>query len=42
MIGAEITEIGPAKLFKETFPDRDVEFVIYEKNFTWLDYRYPG
>ncbi|KAL6228666.1 hypothetical protein BDW75DRAFT_250991 [Aspergillus navahoensis] len=46
MIGAGITGIGAVKLFKETFPDREVEFVIYEKNSdvtgTWLENRYPG
>ncbi|KAH7082312.1 hypothetical protein FB567DRAFT_562120 [Paraphoma chrysanthemicola] len=46
MIGAGITGIGAAKLFKETFPDRDAELVIYEKNSdvtgTWLESRYPG
>ncbi|KAF2846858.1 FAD/NAD(P)-binding domain-containing protein [Plenodomus tracheiphilus IPT5] len=46
MIGAGLSGIGAVKLFKDTFPDRDVDFVIYEKNSdvtgTWLENRYPG
>jgi cation diffusion facilitator CzcD-associated flavoprotein CzcO len=46
MVGAGISGIGAVKLFKETFPNRDVELVIYEKNAdvtgTWLENRYPG
>lgn len=46
MIGAGVTGIAAVKLFKEAFPDEDVEFIIYEKNHditgTWLENRYPG
>lgn len=46
MIGAGVTGIAAVKLFRDTFPDKDVEFVIYEKNHditgTWLENRYPG
>jgi len=46
MVGAGITGIAAVKLYKDTFPERDVEFVIYEKNHditgTWLENRYPG
>ncbi|EXJ84595.1 hypothetical protein A1O3_05265 [Capronia epimyces CBS 606.96] len=46
LIGAGITGIAAVKIYKETFPDRDVEMVIYEKNAdvtgTWLENRYPG
>ncbi|KAI8935358.1 hypothetical protein NX059_007942 [Plenodomus lindquistii] len=46
VIGAGIAGIGAVKIFKDTFPERDVELVIYEKNAdvtgTWLENRYPG
>jgi cation diffusion facilitator CzcD-associated flavoprotein CzcO len=46
MIGAGVTGIAAVKLFRDAFPDKDVEFVIYEKNHditgTWLENRYPG
>ena len=46
MVGAGVTGIAATKLYKDFFPDRDVEFVIYEKNHditgTWLENRYPG
>jgi len=46
MVGAGITGIAAVKLYKDTFPEREVEFVIYEKNHditgTWLENRYPG
>lgn len=46
MVGAGVTGIGATKLYKDAFPDRDIEFVIYEKNHdvtgTWLENRYPG
>lgn len=46
MVGAGVSGIGATKLYKDAFPDRDVEFVIYEKNHditgTWLENRYPG
>ena len=46
IVGAGLSGIGAVKLYKETFPDRDVELVIYEKNSdvtgTWLENRYPG
>lgn len=46
MVGAGLSGIGATKLYKDAFPDRDVEFVIYEKNHditgTWLENRYPG
>lgn len=46
MVGAGITGIAAVKLFKDEFPGREVELVIYEKNDdvtgTWLENRYPG
>jgi hypothetical protein len=46
MVGAGVTGIAAVKLYKDTFPEREVEFVIYEKNHditgTWLENRYPG
>ena len=46
VIGAGITGIGAIKLYKETFPNREVELAVYEKNSdvtgTWLENRYPG
>jgi hypothetical protein len=46
MVGAGLSGIGAVKIYKETFPERDVELVIYEKNTdvtgTWLENRYPG
>jgi len=46
MVGAGVTGIAAVKLYKDMFPERDVEFVIYEKNHditgTWLENRYPG
>jgi cation diffusion facilitator CzcD-associated flavoprotein CzcO len=46
MVGAGLTGIGAVKIFKETFPNSEVELVIYEKNSdvtgTWLENRYPG
>ncbi len=46
MVGAGLTGIAAVKLYKDAFPDRDVELIIYEKNAdftgTWLENRYPG
>ncbi|KAK5688277.1 hypothetical protein LTS10_000255 [Elasticomyces elasticus] len=46
VVGAGVTGIAAAKLYRDWFPERDVEFVIYEKNAditgTWLENRYPG
>jgi hypothetical protein len=46
VIGAGLSGIAAVKLFKETFPNGDVELVLYEKNTdvtgTWLENRYPG
>jgi hypothetical protein len=46
MVGAGMTGIAAVKLYKDTFPEREVDFVIYEKNHditgTWLENRYPG
>jgi hypothetical protein len=46
MVGAGITGVAAVKLYNETFPAKEVEFVIYEKNAdvtgTWLENRYPG
>lgn len=46
MVGAGVTGIAAVKLYKDSFPEREVEFVIYEKNEditgTWLENRYPG
>lgn len=46
MVGAGLSGIGATKLYQDIFPDRDVEFIIYEKNpditGTWLENRYPG
>lgn len=46
VVGAGVTGIAATKLYKDWFPERDVEFVIYEKNpditGTWLENRYPG
>ncbi|KAJ9619076.1 hypothetical protein H2204_012787, partial [Knufia peltigerae] len=46
MVGAGVSGIAAVKLYKEMFPDRDVNLTIYEKNGdvtgTWLENRYPG
>lgn len=46
IVGAGLSGIAAVKLFKETFPQGDVDLVIYEKNAdvtgTWLENRYPG
>jgi hypothetical protein len=46
MVGGGMTGIAAVKLYKDTFPEREVDFVIYEKNHditgTWLENRYPG
>ncbi|KAL1797157.1 hypothetical protein ACET3X_003763 [Alternaria dauci] len=46
MVGAGIAGIGAVKIFKDTFPNSEMELVIYEKNSdvtgTWLENRYPG
>ena len=46
VVGAGLSGIAAVKLFKETFPNGDVELVLYEKNTdvtgTWLENRYPG
>jgi cation diffusion facilitator CzcD-associated flavoprotein CzcO len=46
MVGCGVTGIAAVKLYKDAFPEREVELVIYEKNDditgTWLENRYPG
>lgn len=46
VVGAGVSGIAAVKLFRETFPNGDVELVLYEKNAdvtgTWLENRYPG
>ncbi|KIV96493.1 hypothetical protein PV10_00355 [Exophiala mesophila] len=46
VVGAGLSGIAAVKIYKENFPERDVEMVIYEKNAdvtgTWLENRYPG
>lgn len=46
MVGAGMTGIAAVKLYKDMFPEKEVELVIYEKNHditgTWLENRYPG
>ncbi|KIW84799.1 hypothetical protein Z517_00187 [Fonsecaea pedrosoi CBS 271.37] len=46
VVGCGVSGIAAVKIFKERFPGKPVELVIYEKNAgvagTWFENRYPG